>query len=270
MALLRALKWMANLVMKPWYTIVNRADTDGVLHFMNYGFQGDLSVALEDADAGERYPIQLYHHTASAVDLNGRSLLEVGCGRGGGLSYVHRYLGPRASTGVDLNPDAIEFCSGAYPELSFRVMDAQNLDFPDDSFDAVLNVESSHRYPDFSRFAAEVFRVLKPGGHFLFTDFRYAKYMPLLEQQLEDAGFVTLRSETINEQVLRALSDDADRRIALIRQYLPRLFSGAGREFAGTPGTGLYRSFEHKRRIYTCKTLMKPESANGQEKSNER
>ena len=254
----RIFKWFANLFMKPWYTLVNRADTDGVLHFMNYGFQGDERLDLEDADNGERYPIQLYHHTASAVDLTGRKLLEIGCGRGGGLSYVHRYLRPAEATGVDLNAEAIEFCSATYPDIGFYVMDAQHLSFADASFDAVLNVESSHRYPDFARFAREVYRVLTPGGSFLYTDFRYTSFVPAVEETLAAVGFETVRNENINENVLRALSEDADRRVELIGRYLPRALRGAALEFAGTPGTGLYRTFEKGRRIYYCMTLRKP------------
>jgi ubiquinone/menaquinone biosynthesis C-methylase UbiE len=42
--------------------------------------------------------------------------------------------------------------------------DAQNLPFPDQSFDAVINVEASHIYPEFERFVGEVARVLPPEG----------------------------------------------------------------------------------------------------------
>src|ERR1700722_10634175 len=35
-----------------------------------------------------------------------------------------------------------------------------------------VNVEASHLYPDFPKFLSEVARVLRPGGHFLYTDFR--------------------------------------------------------------------------------------------------
>jgi fatty-acid O-methyltransferase len=56
--------------------------------------------------------------------------------------------------------------------LDFVQGDAQNLHFPDQSFDAVINVEGSHIYPNFERFLGEVARVLRPGGHFLYADFR--------------------------------------------------------------------------------------------------
>lgn len=40
----------------------------------------------------------------------------------------------------------------------------------DESFDAVINVEAAHGYPDFPRFLAEVAPVLRPGGRFLYAD----------------------------------------------------------------------------------------------------
>jgi hypothetical protein len=56
--------------------------------FMNYGFSDEESeqvpLALQPADEGNRFAIQLYHRVASAADLNGLDVLEVGCSRGGG------------------------------------------------------------------------------------------------------------------------------------------------------------------------------------------
>ena len=62
--------------------------------------------------------------------------------------------------------------------------DAQNLPFPDESFDAVINVEASHIYPNFERFLGEVARVLRPGGHFLYADFRNRDGIPDWEAAL--------------------------------------------------------------------------------------
>ena len=60
--------------------------------FMNYGFSdeesGQAPLALQPADEENRFAIQLYHHVASAADLNGLDVLEVGCGRGGGASFL--------------------------------------------------------------------------------------------------------------------------------------------------------------------------------------
>jgi len=258
MPLTRPVKWLKDLFMKRWYTFINRADVEGVLRFMNYGYHSDSEiVGLSVEDEPERYPIQLYHHLASYADLHGKDLLEVGCGRGGGLSYIVRHMEPGSARGVDLNKDAIDFCRTAYPQVSFDVMDAQNLKFPDGSFDTVINVESSHRYPDFARFLREAHRVLRPAGCFLFADFRYSREIDAVFDDIRHAGFRAARSETINDEVLAALRMDSDRRIRLVERYLPPIIRGAALEFAGTPGTRLFRSLEHRTRSYICLALTK-------------
>jgi len=80
---------------------------------MNYGYVDDDPAALPElgsADWPERYPIYLYHRVAARVDLRNRDVLEVGSGRGGGASYVKRYLGARHILGVDIATSAIAFC----------------------------------------------------------------------------------------------------------------------------------------------------------------
>ena len=138
--------------------------------FFNCGYEEDppMALPLEASDEPNRFFIQLYHRTATQVDLSGKRVLEVSCGHGGGASYLTRTLHPASYTGLDLNPAGIEFCQRRHnlPGLDFVHGDAENLPFADQSFDAVINVEASHRYPHFPRFLAEVARVLAPGRAF--------------------------------------------------------------------------------------------------------
>jgi SAM-dependent methyltransferase len=132
-----------------------------------------MGLPLDGADEPNRYPIQLYHLTATqAGGLAGKRVLEVGCGHGGGASYLTRALGPQSYVGLDLNPAGIEFCRQCHqvPGLQFVRGDAEDLPFPAGSFDAVINVESSHGYPHVDRFLSEVARVLRPGGVLLYAD----------------------------------------------------------------------------------------------------
>ena len=87
------------------------------------------------------------------------------------------------------------------------------------------NVESSHCYPDCNAFFAEVFRVLKPGGCFLYTDFTApgkapAEYIRDITAALDCAGFVNVESSDITQQILRGLDADNDRRIREIHEGL--------------------------------------------------
>src|SRR5437867_6117981 len=86
--------------------------------FMNYGYASldpsDEAVLLAPDDEPDRYSIQLYHRVASAVALRNRDVLEVGCGRGGGSSFVKRYHCPKKVIGVDFSARAIRFCEQKY------------------------------------------------------------------------------------------------------------------------------------------------------------
>ena len=64
--------------------------------------------------------------------------------------------------------------------------DAENLPFEDNSFDAIINVESSHCYGNVEQFLREVHRVLRPGGDFLFVDLRGAQKLVELQTMVED------------------------------------------------------------------------------------
>ena len=53
-----------------------------------------MGLPLAASDEPNRLGIQLYHRVATQADLNGKQLLEVSCGHGGGASYLTRTLNP--------------------------------------------------------------------------------------------------------------------------------------------------------------------------------
>ena len=188
--------------------VTRRLGADDVL-FLNYGYEEDppMGVPLSASDEPNRFSIQLYHRTATQVDLNGKRVLEVGCGHGGGASYLMRTLHPASYTGLDLNPAGIDFCRKRHnlAGLEFVQGDAENLPLPDQSFDAVINIESSHLYPRFPRFLAEVARVLRPGGHFLYADGRSSYGIAGWEAALANAPMGMLSQREINAEVVRGV-----------------------------------------------------------------
>ncbi|BBY03203.1 fatty-acid O-methyltransferase Mtf2 [Mycobacterium seoulense] len=193
--------------------------------FFNYGYEEDppMGVPLSPSDEPHRFFIQLYHRTATQVDLYGKDVLEVGCGHGGGASYLMRTLQPASYTGLDLNSAGIAFCRKRHKVagLEFLQGDAENLPFPDQSFDAVINIESSHLYSQFPRFLAEVARVLRPEGHLLYADFRYADCIAGWEAQLADAPLRALSHRVINLEVVRAMEQNAQWWVAFVNAVVP-------------------------------------------------
>jgi ubiquinone/menaquinone biosynthesis C-methylase UbiE len=236
-------------VFKYWYPYMTRrlVQQDDVV-FLNWGYEEDppMGIALDESDEPNRYSIQLYHQTATQVDLSDRKVLEVSSGHGGGASYLTRTLHPASYTGLDFNAEGVAFCQQRHslPGLEFVQGDAQNLPFPDESFDAVLNVEASHIYPDFERFVGEVARVLRPGGHFLHTDFRNRDSFPEWEAALANPRMRIISEKNISREVLRGLQLNSPRSMELINRNLPAFLRRFGREFAVVEGSWFYKDLE--------------------------
>lgn len=231
-------------IWKLWNPFLTRRLKQEEVLFLNYAFETDppVGLALDPADKPNRACIQPCHHVASQADLRGNKVIEVSCGHGGGASYLTRTLQPAHYTGLDLNRTGVEFCLRRHPleALDFMEGDAQRLMFADHTFDAVINVEASHCYPDFSRFLAEVARVLRPGGHFLYADFRFSDALAAWEQALAAAPLRLVQTRVINAEVLRGMEHNSTRSEALIVQYLPKFLQKLGRDFAGIRGSRIY------------------------------
>ncbi|GAB4579744.1 MAG: phthiotriol/phenolphthiotriol dimycocerosates methyltransferase [Anaerolineales bacterium] len=251
---------------KYWYKtltgrIQNRPDDSAPITFLNYGYwppEGE-TLPLDPADEPNRPAIQLYHHVASGDALAGKSVLEVSCGHGGGASFVQRYHQPAAYTAIDQNPKAIEFCRNTHAALGihFQIGDAQALAFPADHFDVVLNVEASHCYPRQGDFFRSVYRVLKPGGQFLYADFRPRAGDRNLDRDLTHAGFRTLAKTEITPHVLRALQRTSEHYRALVRRMTPKFLHRTMESFAAVEGSGMYNSFANGERVYWSYRLRK-------------
>ncbi len=105
--------------------------------------------------------------------LIGKRVLEVGCGRGVGVEIVLS-LGAEHVTGFDLDPKMIALAQKRLTKYGncarVFVGDAEAIDAPDASFDAVVDYGVIHHIPRWQKALKEIARVLKPGGTFYFED----------------------------------------------------------------------------------------------------
>ena len=255
--LLRADFWF-----RIWYRIVGLLDRKGQVVFMNYGFSDNGSrIELQPEEEHNRYSIQLYHHLTQHIDIDHKKVLEIGCGRGGGLAFLTKKFGPAEALGVDLDKLAVKFCNRKHGHQSLRFIqgDAQKLALEDNSADCIINVESSHRYPKFDQFLQEVHRVLKPGGSFLFTDFRFQSSLEEFFKSLELSRLVKIHETDITERVVEALDLDDARKRKLINSLSFWPISKIALEFAAVRGSGPHQSFSTGQWKYYSFHLMKPE-----------
>ena len=235
-----------------WYNRLARGDADSDFRFMNYGYHDpSLAVQLRPGDEGNRLPILLYEQLIHGIDLNGKHLLEVGSGRGGGLAYIADYKQATSLTGVDLAKQAIKRCVAEYADkpISFLHGSADNLPCADNSMDVVINVESSHCYPDIDKFLREVRRVLKPDGVFCLCDLRTHEQIAQLEEAFRLNGFATILKHDITESVLSALDILSGERVN-ISNKAPGMLRGMFSDFSGAKSTPVYEMIKHDKLVY--------------------
>jgi ubiquinone/menaquinone biosynthesis C-methylase UbiE len=98
----------------------------------------------------------------------GARVADLGCGSGAftGLLADAGYH----CTGLDLSAKLVELACRKYPQIPFVVGDVEHLPFADASFDGVLLSGMMHHFPDPSRCAAEVVRIMRQRARFMAFD----------------------------------------------------------------------------------------------------
>jgi ubiquinone/menaquinone biosynthesis C-methylase UbiE len=230
--------------------------------FMNYGYEScneAMAIPLKEEEEPDRYMIQLYHYVATAVDLTDKEGLEIGCGRGGGSSYIKRYLKPKTMTGIDYSKNAITFCTKYHSVegLTFMHGDAENLSFPDESVDAIVNVESSHCYGSMEKFVEQVNRVLRSGGYFLFADLRPPEKIEELDKTFSDAGLEVLKKELISREVLKAMDAFNEFKLAFFQNMIKGWLKKPLNDFAGIKGSSIHTKLSDGELVYYHYVLRK-------------
>jgi ubiquinone/menaquinone biosynthesis C-methylase UbiE len=249
---------------KMWYEYFASLQGQGNMYFMNYGYNYPDALSrpemFDELEETYRLQNQLYHQVLAEISLENRNVLEVGCGGGAGSLYLARHFNPRSLTGVDLATDAIRRCSQghSYSNLRYLVADAEKLPFHDESFDIVINVESSHGYVSMPEFVKNVNRVLVPGGYFLFTDFRGIHEFVPLHQHLADSGLEIISRRFINKEVMEALTAQEQGKQNFLMQIEQPEIRAALLEFIGAKGSLIHEGLKSGSMTYVSYVLQKP------------
>jgi 2-polyprenyl-3-methyl-5-hydroxy-6-metoxy-1,4-benzoquinol methylase len=155
--------------------------------------------------------IARYHWAASFC--SGRRVLDAGCGSGYGSELINA-AGAAEVVGIDRSEAALALARAAVTEgVVLAQGDVEDLEFPDDSFDAVVCFEVIEHVDDVERTLDEFTRVLRPDGLLIVSSPNRDRYVPgnphhvreLLRDELQtllDARFPSAR--IISQHVMLA------------------------------------------------------------------
>lgn len=209
----------------------------GEFVFMNHGYAGLRETGrslswVRPEDRGAAYHLGLVRETVRGVAIDGRDVLDVGCGRGGTCSYLVRYHEPATVRGLDYCASSVAFCRRRHrsPKLRFSRGDAHALPFDDASFHVVTNIESSHGYPAVWKFYREARRVLRRRGHLCYADLMRPDEVGAKERLLEHARFRVRRRRDVTANVRLALERNAESLRRTLRAMARSLGTRAARE----------------------------------------
>ncbi|MGD0526660.1 MAG: class I SAM-dependent methyltransferase [Polyangiaceae bacterium] len=123
----------------------------------------------------------------------GGHVLEMGCGRGVGTEIIFDLFGAGRVDAFDLDPAMVALAQRRLRGRLARVSvgDAERIDAPDATYDAVFDFAIVHHVPDWRAALREAYRVLKPGGRFYAEEvlaklIHHPLWRRVLEHPMED------------------------------------------------------------------------------------
>ena len=228
----------------------------------NYGYS-PLDASVTELWPTEPHQIQLYAEVAKAVQgatsqAEALRLLEVCCGRGGGLAYLHATLSPEVTIGIDRSLPAIRHGRNRNPEVSHLQGHALQLPLATASIDVAVNVEALVDVPKLP-FLAEICRVLTANGVFAVADTMphgpEACHRGLIGLG-QKIGFRVTSFRDVTVNVRDACRNDDARRRQLVNR-LPRHLRPIAREWVSLPESTRFGQFDRKERCYFIAVMAK-------------
>lgn len=208
-------------------------------------FVGAIELAWGDGflSPGGREELALF---LEGLDISGKEVLDVGCGVGGCDVVLAKEYGAAHVHGIDVEQPVLDRSiaraenEGLSDRLSYQLVDPGPFPLADESYDVVFSKDAMIHIEDKHALFREVFRVLRPGGIFIASDWmrrdelspgpemlHWLKIVgltfgmhspPFYVDALKEAGFQDVTTKDRNEFVCKVLRADVE------------LLTGEGRE----------------------------------------
>jgi ubiquinone/menaquinone biosynthesis C-methylase UbiE len=169
----------------------NIKDTVAMKERVRKGYDGEVTDDIRRYDLfGQKHYMKIAHDLITDVELEGKDILEVGCGTGI-LSMLLMERGANRLVGGDISRAMLEQCrekaaDQGYDQdrMEFKEMDSEKLPFGDCSFDIVFSSMMLELVPNQEQVVAEMTRVVKPGGMIVLSTHGPEHYYDLIEAAL--------------------------------------------------------------------------------------
>jgi SAM-dependent methyltransferase len=125
---------------------------------------------LTGFEIARKEAIQHFLHNVISVS-NPRHILDYGAGRGLHVPLWIQVFPTSELFLCDVSSVAMQICIDTYPDFSknYKPIENNRADFEDGTFDLIVSVEVMEHVSDLSAYISDIFRLLRPGGIFVFT-----------------------------------------------------------------------------------------------------
>jgi SAM-dependent methyltransferase len=143
---------------------------------VHWGFWEDPNTRSADPLAYHRAAEAMVERVVRHASItDGTRVLDVGCGLGGTLRYLNEKYRDCTFVGINIDERQLKVARrNVTPKngntVTFLYGDACALDFPAESFDVILCVESIFHFPDRKKFIEGCAHILKPAGRVVISD----------------------------------------------------------------------------------------------------
>ncbi|NVK05449.1 MAG: methyltransferase domain-containing protein [Flavobacteriia bacterium] len=172
---------------------------------MHYGIWYDSTKNLDEA---------LMNTNRKVMELGGIKssdrVLDAGCGVGGTSIFVHQNSGANV-TGITLSQKQVDFGTKAIESrgisegIDLQVQDFCKTTFADNTFDVIYAIESMCHAPNLEDFLKECYRILKPGGRLVVSDYFLTpkggeKDHPVIRKWMDSWAMMSIDTDSNFEQ----------------------------------------------------------------------
>lgn len=146
---------------------------DDEIIFMNDGYldideNGDPIIPkldISDELIKWKYQVNLYKKVLDQLSNHSGNIVELSCGKGGGLKFIDQNYNFSKIIGVDINSNHCDVAKKLNPSIEVILTDATDLSHIEtNSVDSVITIEAFSYYFPYEKYISEVSRILKTGG----------------------------------------------------------------------------------------------------------